>query len=81
MGAVAATGWSLKVCNPAGALCGLDPADPELDDLGFDKFKGASGSEGGGCGDGVRWGVGDLFSVVADIWARWAVAEIQLGTW
>jgi hypothetical protein len=81
LGAVAATGWSLKVCNPAGALCGLDPADPELDDFGLDKLSGASGSEGGGGGDGVLWGVGERFSVAADMWARCAVAEIQLGIW
>lgn len=74
-GAVATTGWSFTLCTLVGVLCGLEPADPELEDLGLLRFKGASGSEGGRGGEGVRWGGGDRFS--ADICAKCAVAEIQ----
>lgn len=82
-GAVAATGCSMVFCRLTGTFWGLDPAEPELEDLGFVRLSGASGSEGcdgGSGGDGVLCGGGDLLSTVADMWARCAVADIQLGT-
>lgn len=74
---------------------GLDPAEPDPELallLGFVRFKGVSGSErgcvGGGVGAGGEgWGGGERFSeplaeadALADMWARWAVADgIQCG--
>lgn len=87
MGTVAAIGCSPVPWRPEGKLVelwGLEPADPELEDFGLVRLRGASGSEGGGGGEGVFWGGGERFSmlaVAADIWARCEVAEIQLGTW
>lgn len=68
-----------------GVLCGLDLADPELEDLGLLRLRGASGSEGGGGGDGVGCGGGDRFScggaVRFCIWGRCPCAESQFVTW
>lgn len=53
-GVVAATGCSVGFWRPEGIVWGLEPVEPELDDLGLVRLRGASGSDGWGGGDGVR---------------------------